>query len=390
VARKLGICVASILVVLVMAPAPVVLASPRMAASSAASSSSCHWVQMTSRNTGTGDNDLQAVAAISGSDAWAVGQYFVGADTNTLIEHWDGKSWKIVTSPSPGDVNSLNGLYAASARNIWAVGSYASGSSSPQTLIEHWNGTSWKVVKSPNVGALTNALSSVRGTSARDIWAVGYTVTSYPKTTTLVLHWNGTSWKVSKSANKPNTANFLNAVRPVSASNAWAVGEYLHGSSNKTLIEHWSNGRWRVVYSPNGGSSTNELLGVLATSAANAWAVGYWFNQGHSDRTLILHWNGHKWQKAFSPNAGSGSNDVFAVGGTSARDIYAVGSAQTGTGSKVLILHWNGKRWGIVSGRNPGHGNNFSAVFALSPRSVWAVGTENSGGSNRTLIEHCR
>lgn len=42
-----------------------------------------HMGQMTSRNLGTGDNDLEAVAAISGRNVWAVGQYFVGANTNT-------------------------------------------------------------------------------------------------------------------------------------------------------------------------------------------------------------------------------------------------------------------------------------------------------------------
>jgi hypothetical protein len=390
VTRKLGIYVASILVVLAAAPVPAVLASPRTAAAgSAASAGSCTWVQMTSRNTGTGDNDLQAVAAISSTNVWAVGQYFVGVNTKTLIEHWNGKSWKIVKSPSPGAVNSLNGIYAVSGSNIWAVGGYAPGVTD-RTLIEHWNGTSWKVVKSPNVGSLTNSLASVRGTSATDIWAAGYTITSYPDSTTLLLHWNGTSWKVVKSPNMPHTANMLNAVRPLSATSAWAVGEYLHGSSNKTLILHWTKDHWRVVYSPNGGSSTNELFGVLATSPSNAWAVGFWFNQGHSDRTLILHWNGHKWQKAVSPNSGAGSNEVLAVGGTSARDIYAVGQILTSTGAKALILHWNGRRWGFEAGRDPGTNDSLNAVFAQSPRSIWAVGHYTSSGSFRTLIEHCR
>jgi hypothetical protein len=232
-ARKLGVYAAPILVATALVPPSAAIAGP------AAGARTCStWVQMTSRNPSTGDNLLTGVTAVSPGNVWAVGQYFVGVNTKTLIEHWNGQSWKVVKSPNAGDVNSLNGVYAASGSNIWAVGSDASGSSSAQTLMEHWNGKSWKVVKSPDVGALTNALIAVRGTSARDIWAVGYTVAGYPKTRTLVLHYNGTSWKVIKSANGDTQSNQLTAMRPLSPADAWAAGITDSGGNFRTLIEH--------------------------------------------------------------------------------------------------------------------------------------------------------
>jgi hypothetical protein len=390
--RKLGLFAASIMALSVLTPAPAVLAAAGTAGPSTAAASTCTtWVTTASRNVGTGDNQLEAVTAVSSRDVWAVGQYFVGANTNTLIEHWNGTAWKVVSSPSPGSVNSLNAIYAASASNIWAVGGYATGASASHTLIEHWNGETWKVVKSPNAGALTNALSGVRGTSARDVWAVGYTEIAYPRFNTLVLHWNGTTWKVVKSANGDNQSNQLTAVRPLSATDAWAAGWYTKGSTNRSLIEHWSKGRWRVVYSPNGSNSTNELMGVLATSATSAWATGWDYDPAvHADRTLLLRWNGKTWKHAYSPNANAASNDLYAIGGTSAANIYAVGSYLTGTGGKVLILHWNGSHWRVMAGANPNKNNSFSAVFALSPGSIWAVGRTSSSGTDRTLIEHCK
>jgi hypothetical protein len=390
--RKLGLFAASILALSVLTPAPAVLAAAGTARPSTAAARTCTtWVTTASRNVGTGDNQLEAVTAVSSRDVWAVGQYFVGANTNTLIEHWNGTAWKVVSSPSPGSVNSLNAIYAASASNIWAVGGYASGASASHTLIEHWNGQTWKVVKSPNAGSLTNALSGVRGTSARDVWAVGYTEIAYPRFNTLVLHWNGTAWKVVKSANGDNQSNQLTAVRPLSATDAWAAGWYTKGSTNRSLIEHWSKGRWRVVRSPNGSNSTNELMGVLATSATSAWATGWDYNPAiHADRTLLLHWNGKAWKHAFSPNTGAGSNDLYAIGGTSAANIYAVGTYLTAVGGKVLILHWNGRHWRVMAGRNPNENNSFSAVFALSPGSIWAVGSTSTSSTTRTLIEHCR
>ncbi len=48
----------------------------------------------------------------------------------------------------------------------------------PQTLIEHWDGSSWSIVSSPNPAGVNDlsAVTAVPGTS--DAWAVGYDQTS--------------------------------------------------------------------------------------------------------------------------------------------------------------------------------------------------------------------
>jgi len=66
------------------------------------------------------DNELRDVAAVGPSDIWAVGMY-ENEQTNihqhrTLIEHWNGTSWSIVSSPSPGHSSELNA--AAIARGF--------------------------------------------------------------------------------------------------------------------------------------------------------------------------------------------------------------------------------------------------------------------------------
>jgi hypothetical protein len=57
----------------------------------------------------TGDNDLYSVAAISPNDAWAAGISNVGPTSTpqTLIGHWDGTNWSIVSRPSLGQSSSL-------------------------------------------------------------------------------------------------------------------------------------------------------------------------------------------------------------------------------------------------------------------------------------------
>jgi hypothetical protein len=367
VTRKLRLVVAPVVLVLALVPGSAALAAGASATAPAVCAS---WVTMSSRNPGSGDNNLNAVAAVSATSVWAVGDYFVGATTKTLVEHWNGKTWKVVRSPNKGTDDTLHSVYVVSPTNIWAVGSYFT--TAGRTLIEHWNGKTWKVVFSQDVGPGANELTAVRGTSGHDIWAVGNATTSYPLSDTVILHWNGRRWQLVPSPNVANRPNFLRAVRPVSRTEAWAVGRYdPKGGGSLPLVLHLTKGHWHIVSSPGG--------------------TGDYYN-GTADRTLILHWNGHKWLKSASPNVGTDSDDLNAVGATSAGNIYAVGADYRNTSSHVLIEHWNGTHWRVLAGRNPGAGYNiFNAVFALSARSIWAVGTTASkAGQNRTLIEQCR
>jgi hypothetical protein len=49
---------------------------------------------------GTQDNVLTAVAGSDPMDIWAVGYYFTpSSQVNTLVEHWDGTSWSVISSP---------------------------------------------------------------------------------------------------------------------------------------------------------------------------------------------------------------------------------------------------------------------------------------------------
>src|SRR5207237_6923082 len=89
---------------------------------------------------------LYGVTALSASNVWAVGTYLGPNSSNpTLIEHWNGYGWSIVSSPnpSPGSSNALNGVASlrsdGSGNDVWAVGDYT-GSQQTATLITHYTG----------------------------------------------------------------------------------------------------------------------------------------------------------------------------------------------------------------------------------------------------------
>src|SRR5439155_1566738 len=138
---------------------------------------------------------LNGITAISANDVWAVGYYqnYTNGFNGTLTEHWDGSSWKLVPSPNASSENQLIGVTAISANDVWAVGYYQNYTTGYHvTLIEHWDGSSWKVIPSPNASS-ENQLSGVTAVSANDVWAIG----SYRNSTgfqgTLVEHWDGTT-----------------------------------------------------------------------------------------------------------------------------------------------------------------------------------------------------
>ena len=83
-------------------------------------------------------------------------------------------------SPTVPAGTSLSGVEALSAKNVTAVGTYSIG-----TLIIRWNGKSWKTVPSPDpeVGGALNEITSTTG----KLWAVGSFFSSDNDLRTLVL-----------------------------------------------------------------------------------------------------------------------------------------------------------------------------------------------------------
>lgn len=145
------------------------------------------WSVVASPSPGT-VNDLYGITAVSATNIWAVGEYQSAQNaTQSLIEHWNGSVWQVVASPNPQNGGILNSVAAISASDLWAVGEagYPSGGGAVDgntatnnptipTLIEHWNGTNWQIVSSPNPGTYNNSLSAVAHVpGSGQLWAVG-------------------------------------------------------------------------------------------------------------------------------------------------------------------------------------------------------------------------
>jgi hypothetical protein len=234
----------------------------------------------------------------------------------------------------------------------------------------------------------------VSADSANDAWAVGYYNTNGTNplpTDSLILHWNGSSWKKVPSPSPGGTAGLtsLDGVHAVSANDAWAVGTYTEGTgadANAPLILHWNGTRWTQFPSPSPGglASTTGLSGVSAVSAKDVWAAGQYSAAPQSVppiKSLMVHWSGTRWKQAASPSPGGATGFTYldGVSAVSANDAWATGIYATGPTANVrpVILRWNGTSWKQVPSPNPGGttgGTYMRAVSADSAKDAWAVG----------------
>ncbi len=92
------------------------------------------------------NSELGGVTFVPGGTAWAVGAWAAGESfggSYTLILRWTGKAWSQVASPTPYTDTVLDAVAATSPRDAWAVGSaYVQGWWKGYIL--HWNGSTWQ------------------------------------------------------------------------------------------------------------------------------------------------------------------------------------------------------------------------------------------------------
>jgi hypothetical protein len=339
------------------------------------------------------ESGLDGVTVLTECDAWAVGDFTGdtsdGPAQGTLIEHWDGSRWKIVPSPDGGTrENRLDAVSAASPTSIWAVGWSDNGATSGErSLILHWDGHDWTKQDSPSAGEITQ----VRGVSAvspTEAWAVGVGTGGPKAAGSLILHFTGGKWHIAHS---PVGVANLQAVTATSATGAWAVGTIPSGNAghSESLILHWNGRNWTRETSPNLGEFS-VLFGIDASSPSNAIAVGAAVTDltDPLDSTfpLIMHWNGHTWNRLIPAHATPKSqfNGVAVTSPDSARVIGSL--VRPVTGSRQIIELWDGKRLTLANTRSIKSG--LVAIAASSASNEWAVGVRSVPGGDAPYALH--
>ena len=335
-------------------------------------------------------NELFGVSVASPGGVWAVGVALPsGGPARTLVERWQGAGWRTVPSPDrPSGDSFLNAVVALSASDAWAVGLSRSPGGAARTLVLHWDGRRWAITASPNAGPGDNSLVSVAAASARDAWAVGYrdAGTVYRS---LVEHWNGDRWTVVRLPRLGGLGDGLNAVDAAASGVVWAVGGSARARGpSQPLVLRLDGQSWSSVPAPASLHSAT-LNGVAARGGRGAWVVGA-TRSGGGDRAFGLQAHGRSWRVVPINLAAALSVDLNAIWAAAPDDMWAVGSSFDGRWYRPLVEHGAGRRWSIVPTPGmPGYDDRLMAVDGLAGGELWAVGSASRGaGPQRALILH--
>lgn len=183
----------------------------------------------------------ESISATSATDIWIVGTSFDTATSATIAEalHFNGTAWSAVPMQQPGtNTPTISAVTAVSATNAWAVGEDIGATSAVggSTLIEHWNGGSWSVAASPTPGA-DPGLTGVAARGPSDVYAVGSNLPSINGGVVqgMILRWNGSAWSVDTDPTAGTFSPLSGAATLPGAANEWAVGTL---SNNPLILSH--------------------------------------------------------------------------------------------------------------------------------------------------------
>jgi hypothetical protein len=176
---------------------------------------------------------LTAIACASVDNCVAVGSYSLEAHPDVdklLTATWNGHAWALASAPLPAAAikgGDLDAISCPSAADCTAVGLYWPANTLDSfTLAEHWNGSTWAVQSTPSPGTthvLSDALTGVSCVSPSSCTAVGTSVEKGVIERPVGEYWNGSTWALQQTA-KPKQAVGPSGVSCVSATTCTAVG----------------------------------------------------------------------------------------------------------------------------------------------------------------------
>jgi len=261
------------------------------------------WARVASPNVGRARSWVASLAVPAADDAWAVGSFNSyprnRTFSNTLIRRWDGRAWTSVAGPNPPSESALNAVAARTRDDAWAVGEWGD-DVEVGALIEHWDGTQWRIVVQDNPSTTPVYLFGVAAVSAADVWAVGSDFNP-GQSRSHIVHWDGQTWTRVPSPMVGTGDNDLRAVTATAADDIWAAGFSTDAVTRlqQPVLLHWNGTAWSSVVAPVLPASA-RLAGIWAQAPNNVWAVGENANQT-AGQTLILHWDGSSWTRVTAP-----------------------------------------------------------------------------------------
>lgn len=208
-----------------------------------------------------GGHGIEAAAAVSANDIWAVGG---GGDGDWIdfsnIFHWNGSTWSHVPGPTPGYHQRLWDVHAFASDDVWAVGSYQEGNEILPLML-HWNGAGWTQFMSPAGGG------SLAAFSPTDMISIGGGI----------ARWDGTSWQSEPIGGLEDVIGpSLGSLAVTGPCEVWGVGREIVGGDLYTFAARLNpqQAGFRGDMNCDGVLSVGDIGGfVLALTDSTAYAA---------------------------------------------------------------------------------------------------------------------
>jgi len=236
---------------------------------------------------------LTGVAAVSPTDAWAIGSD-TGGDPHIL--HDSGGTWTDVPFPGSGnDEVTLSQIAAAPGANPWVAGNGPDG-----PVLLQWTGSQWVSQAAP---AGDTGLTAVTVYSATDVWVAGLVPNpeSYYQRLMTLSHWDGSTWTTLDTT---GTAGwFVSSIVVASPDDVRIGGQYGTGvpiyDIPNPLLAHWDGTSWTAASLPVGYGSVQSL--TAAPNGQPAWASMDPYSSAPPGEAVFLAWNGSAWTVSYGP-----------------------------------------------------------------------------------------
>jgi hypothetical protein len=310
-------------------------------------------------------NTLNGVWAASPTDVWAVGVRY--NEEIPLLYHYDGYAWSSVTPPTEGILSGLRIISGDSPTSIWALGYYLDSHRKQHTYTVHYNGTRWSIVPSPDgLGTLTDGPEGVWATLTATDQHTGEAITT-------IYERQSGAWVKMPAPTAGGEPLPVSAIGGDSPTDVFAVGGGQGASANHGIVAHWDGSTWTVVEDASRFGYQDALEGVAASSPSDVIAVG-----GEQNFDLIASWDGSSWTET----RGIGVPPLGAVAGSLVTGAWAIGR-----GGVFFVEHWDGTSWTAATLPHLDYRDDLEGV-TLASGQAWAVGLgETFDGYETTLIE---
>ena len=150
---------------------------------------------------------------------------------HTLTEHWNGSAWSVVNAVDAGSSgNQFYAVKALASDDVFAAGQQAGAAFPNQALVEHWDGKAWSVVSSPSDPSASALPLGVTATSSTLTFVGERENDTAPYTSNVVAGSPGAE-TIQTTPNAGTGENDLFAVTTAADGSTWAVGWDINTSS---------------------------------------------------------------------------------------------------------------------------------------------------------------